>query len=239
MPCRSVKMTQEREGTMHRKSEKNAAKNIPSREEVAAEIRNYRLRAGLSQYEIADKLKCHYRSRSWYVQIETNQINPYGFYGEFVYLYGREAAISVFGGPDRIDWDMYRSDRLATYYAFYDINRSISCETLEISFTSLRFMLAQKNRYVLAYKEGFDKVFPHLKRDAEILRNFHAVGKNSLAEIDAKNNCAYIRWNCAKHRTVDTIENRQDMNREIQELLKWHKAHDGKPETGIIDFPNE
>lgn len=213
---------------MKRNSNKNLPKDLPSNESIAATIKDLRIQAKLSQSDVAVKVN---KARSWVLQIEAGKINPIYFWQCFVHLYGKKRAIETYG----IDWDLYRSDRVAVYYAYYGVNRKISCDTvLGCSYTALRSFLNSKDKYFYSYQRGIDKQFPKMKKDQKKLSHFHIVGNNSLAEIDGNN--AYVSMNVVGNRSLDTEENRDKLKNDIQDWIKWHRLHDGKSEDGIVEF---
>ena len=213
---------------MKRNSDKNRPKNLPSNESIAAVIKDLRIRAQLSQSDVAVKIG---KEKSWVFQIEAGKINPIYFWPYFVYFYGKKRAIETYG----IDWDLYRSDRVAVYFAYYGVNRKISCDTiLGCSYATLRSFLSSEGKYFFSYQRGIDKQFPKMKKDQKKLSHYHLVGNNSLAEIDG--DYAYVSMNAVGNRSLDTEENREILKEDIQKWIKWHKINDGKPEDGIIEF---
>lgn len=201
-------------------------KDLPTNESICAQIKEYRIKSDKSQADVAYALG---KSRTWVAQVEFGGIDPIFFYASFVKLYGKEAALAVYGE----DWSYYTGERVALYYAYFEINRKDSCEVLGVSYTALRYMLDHPKKILVKYKEGIDKLFPKM-RDVD-LSHYHLVGNNSMCYIE--NCCAMILLNKNtnfKHK--DTQKDYKAIMAEAQEFVAFHDRCDHLP-AGSYDIP--
>ena len=159
-------------------------KELPTNEEITKKIKEFRMLSEKSQAELAKAIG---KSRTWLAQLEFGGIDPIFFFRSFEKLYGKEKAIEVYGE----DWDLYTGERVALYFAYYKVNRKDSCDILNLSYTALRYLLNQPDKYMSKHKEGIDQLFPNIHFDD--LTHYHLIGKNSMCFV--QNDVALIMLN--------------------------------------------